>query len=521
MNSVACALAALALGGGAAGHHLDTVVQDDAQLLYRGPGAADRAVRTLAALGADSVRLTANWSALTAAPTSAAPPGRPFRARESSTYSAAGLAHLDHAVRAATAAGLRVQIDLGFWAPRWAVARPGPDPTRERDAPDPRAFAAFAEAVARRYSGRFPDPARRGRRLPAVRLWTTWNEPNNPDFLLPQWQRDGAAWRPASPHVYRRMHEAAYDAIKRVDARDLVLVGGTAPNGRETGPGGGVAPLRFLREMACVDPALRPLRVPECAGYRPLRADGYAHHPYGLLHDPGVTDPAPDDVRLADLGRLRRLLDGLAARGRIARGLPIYVTEYGFESRPPDPYAPFDPSAQARFHGHATYLAWAAGASQFAQFLVRDVPPGGYGGRPGTRRYWSDFQTGLEDPLGRPKPISRAFHLPFWAQAADAHGRQIVLLFGAVRGNDGAEAVRVERRSSPGSAWTPVRTEGTACDEDGAAFLTGDGGAFLRASAPAGSGEYRMVWLRREGAPLASVPVAVGEQPEPARALPS
>ena len=138
----------------------------------------------------------------------------------------------------AAPAGLRVPVDLAFWAPRWAVAQPGPDPTRERYAPDPRAFAAFAEAVARRYSGRFPDPAPRGRRLPAVRLWTTWNEPNNPDFLLPQWQRDGAGWRPASPHVYRRMHEAAYDAIKRVDARDLVLVGGTAANGRDAGPGG-------------------------------------------------------------------------------------------------------------------------------------------------------------------------------------------------------------------------------------------------------------------------------------------
>jgi hypothetical protein len=520
VNSVACALAALALGGGAAGHHLDTVVQDDAQLLYRGPGAADRAVRTLAALGADSVQLTASWSGLAPAPTASTPPSRPFRARESRTYPPAGFARLDHAVRAATAAGVRVQIDLGFWAPRWAVAQPGPDPARERQAPDPRAFAAFAEAVARRYTGRFPDPGRRGRRLPAVRLWTTWNEPNNPDFLLPQWQRDGAAWRPASPHVYRGMHEAAYDAIKRVDPRDFVLVGGTMPNGRDIGPGGGIRPLRFLRELACVDAALRPLRVPECADYRPLRADGYAHHPYWLVQAPGATDPAPDDVRVADLDRLRRLLDNLAARGRIAHGLPLHVTEYGFESRPPDPYAPFDREAQARFHGQATYLAWAAGATQFAQFLVRDAPPGGYGGRPGSRRYWSDFQTGLQDPSGAAKPLARAFRLPFWAQAAQSSGHRIVLLFGAVRGNDGAEAVRVERRSSPGAAWTPVRTEGAACGEDGAAFLTGDGGAFLRAAPPAGPGQYRMVWLRRDGSALASVPVAVGERPEPAPALP-
>jgi len=80
---------------------------------------------------------------------------------------------------------------------------PGPagTPGRERDAPDPRAFAGFAQAVASRYTGRFPDPNHRGRRLPAVRLWTTWNEPNNPDFLLPQWQRDGRGWRAASPYV--------------------------------------------------------------------------------------------------------------------------------------------------------------------------------------------------------------------------------------------------------------------------------------------------------------------------------
>src|SRR5437868_4440774 len=168
-----------------------------------------------------------------------------------------------------------------------------------------------------------------------------------------------------------------------------------------------------------------------------------------------MPDVAADDVRLADLGRLQRLLDALAARGRIARRLPVDVTEYGFESRPPDPFARYDELAQARLHARATYLAWAAGAAQFAQFLVRDPPPGGYGGRPGTRRYWSDLQTGMEDARGRPKPLARAFRLPFWAQVAQAGGRRIVLLFGAVRGNDGTEAVRVERRAVAGGPWSP------------------------------------------------------------------
>src|SRR5207302_779824 len=139
--------------------------QDDAQLLYRGPAATDRAVAALAAAGADSVRLTAGWSALAPGAAAAVRPRGPFRPRDSRTYPRAGFAKLDRAVRAATAARLRVQIDLAFWAPRWAVARPGPQPTRERDTPDPGAFADFATAVAERYDGRSSDPARSGRQL--------------------------------------------------------------------------------------------------------------------------------------------------------------------------------------------------------------------------------------------------------------------------------------------------------------------------------------------------------------------
>lgn len=518
---VACALAALVLGGGPAGRHEPVVVQDDGQLLYAGPAAADRAVRRLADLGADGVRLTANWSAIAPAPGSPARPGPPFSPRDPRTYPRDGLARLDHAVAAATVAGLRVQVDVAFWAPRWAVARAGPRPDRERYAPDSAAFGDFTAALARRYSGRFPDPARPGRRLPAVRLWTAWNEPNNPDFLEPQWTPGRHGYRPASPHVYRRLHEAAYAALKRADPRNRVLLGGTAPNGRDSGPGGGVRPLRFLRELACVDADLRPLRVPECAGFAPLRADGYAQHPYSLRTAPGAHDPHADDVRLADLGRLRGLLDALAARGRIARRLPIDVTEYGYESDPPDPYAPFDAITQARFLARASFLAWATpGVASFAQFLLRDVPPGGAGGRPGSRRWWSDFQTGLEDPAGRSKPAERAFRLPFWAQAATlAGGHRAVVLFGAVRGHDGAEAVRVQRRAGPGAPWRTVATGGSTCDQGRAEFLTGDGGSFLRAAA-ARPGEYRLLWLRRDGPPLPSVTIPVGTAPRPLPRLP-
>ena len=67
--------------------------------------------------------------------------------------------------------GMKVQIDLAFWAPRWAREQ-AVDATRcgTGYAPDPKEFGAFARAIARRYSGRFTD-RRNGvyGRLPAVR----------------------------------------------------------------------------------------------------------------------------------------------------------------------------------------------------------------------------------------------------------------------------------------------------------------------------------------------------------------
>ena len=64
---------------------------------------------------------------------------------------------------------------------------------RQRFEPDAGEFGEFAAAVAKRYSGRYPDrrSSHKGARLPAVRLYTTWNEPNDNLFLRPQWKRSG------------------------------------------------------------------------------------------------------------------------------------------------------------------------------------------------------------------------------------------------------------------------------------------------------------------------------------------
>jgi len=149
----ALALTSLTTSAAAAHAGLETLVQDDAQLLHRSPAQVGQAMAQLRALGVDRVRLTASWQQLTRNPDS---PRRPsFDASDPAAYEQNRWRELDVAVTSARAAGLKVLIDVGFWAPRWAGRGPGP---RVRTAIDVRQYAAFGVAIARRYSGHFSVP---------------------------------------------------------------------------------------------------------------------------------------------------------------------------------------------------------------------------------------------------------------------------------------------------------------------------------------------------------------------------
>lgn len=493
-----CSLLALLLAGSGAGsRHVETTIQDDALMLHRPEQQVREHARTMAQLGADRVRITASWSALAPEPRSRRRPGGGFDPERSRTYPEPGWIRLDRAVRAAAAAGLQVQLDIAFWAPRWAVARASRSRDRQRHIPDAKEFASFAKAVARRYSGHADDP-RRDRDLPAVRMYTTWNEPNHSSFLAPQWKRSGGGWRPFSPHVYRAMHESAYDAVKSVSRENVVLVGGTSSIGSTVPGRGHVPPLEFLRTMACVDAAMRPLGVRECRGAGPIRADGYAHHPYSLETEPGVPAANPDDASIADTQRLVELIDRLHGAGRVNAPWTLYLTEYGYETRPPDPYARHTPEMQARYLGWATYLAHAnPRTSMFAQFLLRDIDDAESGFPKRSRRRWRDWQTGLLYADGRPKPAAQAFKLPLHVQHVVApDGQPAVLLFGGVRPGNGFKVVRVERREAAGGPWVPVQTVGRHCDEHSGEFGTEGNGFFTRLAPWHGPGAYRLGWKR-------------------------
>lgn len=376
-RAVAVGLAVAAvLAPAAEARTLHTVVQDDPLTLFA-PRGASSVMRTLHWLGVDYVRITAEWKLEAPAYNSRQRP-RGFDAADPGAYdSSPQMQALDRAVRAATTAGLRVIIDPAFSAPLWATTNPRPralggDPWYTHDI-DARQLATWEGMLARRYGGRYTP---RGQRtaLPSVTTFTLWNEPNGRLFYQPQW-RDGVA---VGADWYRQLVQLAYPAIKRVSPHATILIGNTSSQGgdAQVGPGG-TAPLQFIRRLACVDAQLRPVHDGACAHFRPVPADGFAHHPYERTASPWVASGARGRswVQMGDVPALQRLLDRLVAMRRLAPGAAnLWLTEQGYESDAELKDKPWSEVQQAQLNAAAEYLAWRdPHALSFSQFLVRDT----------------------------------------------------------------------------------------------------------------------------------------------------
>ena len=227
---------------------------------------------------------------------------------------------------------------------------------------------------------------------------------------------------------------------QRPDAK--VLVGATSALGDHSGRGvGGVPPLRFVRELACVDRRLRPRGTrrraaasracPATAG-RTTRTRSTSRRARAAPARP--RQRADRRARPADA----RCSAGWPRAGRLARALrTVYVTEYGYETRT----RRFAPREQARFLTWAEYLAWRnPRVRTFAQFLLRDVPRAGAGAPRAAAR-----AVGERAAVRRRAPEARGARLPRGpARRALEGGR--TRLWGRVRGiAPGAGAV-VERR---------------------------------------------------------------------------
>ncbi len=486
--------ALLAPGAAHASPAQTSIMMDDDLLVYRSDDVAARALSQMKRLGVDTVRVTVLWktvaentrftkseiSKLTGRlKTAAQRQTKRFKATNPSTYPIRNWDRYDNLLRSAANNGIRVYFNLTGPGPTWAMTKPPKkyNSLRNQWKPKPAAFKQFVQAVGRRYDGTYKDENGTRAALPRVKFWSLWNEPNQAGWLAPQWERRGGAIVPASPALYRKLHQYGYKGLvatgHRVD-NDIILMGETAPNGSDVRSA--KAPMRpgfFLREVACIQPdgvaysgaAASARDCGDFAARGGLIANGYAHHPYTKNVPPTVTDPNPDTLTMANISNLGTLLDDLSAKtnNAIPRGLSLFMTEFGFETNPPDPFSGVPLAAQAQFNTIGEWQAWSNPriASQ-AQFLLRDVAP--VKNHPKTSKaYWFTYQSGLYGVTGQAKPAASAYATPFLAfntnTAEPSTGALIYNLWGQLRfaPNGAAALASIQWRAKDGSTpWVTI-----------------------------------------------------------------
>lgn len=253
-------------------------------------------LRQASVAGASVIHTTATWA--TIAPTKPANPAN----GDDPAYK---LADLDELVFQSGIYGLRVMIDING-TPKWANGGKAPNvmPTRLGD------LTTFAKMLASRYNGRQGHGT--------VALWSVWNEPNLQLFLTPQF----VGKKIVGPSNYAKLFKAAYAGIKSGNSLAKVAIGETSARGRDkplAGVSASIAPGTFAKYLAKV---------------HGLKFDAWAHHPYPTA--PNL--PPTQKVRYPNVALLTLPTFEKNLKTYFHRSVPVWITEYGHETKPPDPH---------------------------------------------------------------------------------------------------------------------------------------------------------------------------------------
>jgi hypothetical protein len=321
--------------------------------------------------------------------------------------------------------------------------------------------------------------------LPRVDYWSIWNEPNQAGWLTPQWApdpRNAKKFVEAAPGTYRALLASAWQALADSGhGTDTILVGETAPQGERNDKDitQSIDALKFVRRLYCLDRNLNILKgseaqVRDCPGdaatfvnQNPglFRATGYAHHPYALLTPPGLRSKQADWVSMSDLGKLSselaRIYRRYGQKMQTKRGVPLYLTEYGYQTRP-DPITHVSFNQQAAYINQAEYMAYKnPNVRAVNQFLlvddatVQDVDP-----KKNPSLAYRTFQSGLQLLTGKRKPSYKAFMTPIVVKQQRVRRGRSTGIFGALRPAEAGASVRarIQFRTRRGKRWRTRKT---------------------------------------------------------------
>lgn len=439
VTAVLCALAAfvgaLALAPAALASHSQIDFFEAPQQLLN-PELRPAAITDLQSLGVHAVRIQLIWDEVAPAP----------RSKRKPKVDLTNPANYDWGeyqplIAEMQTLGWKVLLTVTGYAPCWASAcSKTKDTNRELVTnPNPADYGQFMKAVGREFGS-------------YVKLYSVWNEPNQNQFLLPQYLDGNPHKTLESAVIYRQLFLDGYAGLKASGnfAGAKVLMGETSPLGISSEDIS--SPIPFLRGVLCLNS-----NYVKAHGCGELPTAGYAQHPYDNASGPFERPPA-GDVTIATLGRLQTALARAAAAHAIPHGTPIYITEFGVQSHP-NLSLGVPVAQQAEYDAIAERIAWSDPAvASFDQYLLTDDPNPGEG----------SFQTGLQYASGSPKPLYAGYRLPL---TVTVEGGAHVAFWGLVRPASGATSVVLQYSANNGASWQPLLTAQT----DAAGYWTASG----------------------------------------------
>jgi hypothetical protein len=398
------------------------------------PHKREHAFQQMQHLGVHALRVELYWSYV--APSSGSKKRPKFEATKPAAYN---WTLYDWVLNKARELKWPVLLTVTSPVPKWASANHS-----SLGSPNAKDFEEFMTAVGSHYGSE-------------VSLFAIWNEPNDVAFLQPQFNASG---QPVSPRIYRGLFQAGYAGLQAAGiAHPKVLMGETAPVGfdslsrSEVRQGGlhDVAPLAFLRGALCLNSHYK-----KAGGCGSVSAYGYSTHAYTQKQGPLWVPPERDDVTIGTLYRLENALNLAAHAGAIRAGIPIYLTEFGVQSKP-NRYEGVSPTKQAEYDALAEYIAWKnPRVAAFSQYLLHDDPTGGPPGS-GVHGGTVGFQTGLEYVNASPKPLYAAWPVPL---VVSKQGRGFSL-WGLVRPATGSTKVTILVKTRGAKKYRVLKTATT------------------------------------------------------------
>ncbi len=322
--------------------------------------------------------------------------------------------------------------------------------------------------------------------------------------------------------MYRQLADSAWSALAATGhRRDTILIGALAAAGAQAGPGrrdpqglpgtyGETKPLVFIRELYCLTPGYHrylgaAAAIRGCpatnAGYRRFKsehpvlfaASGFSDHPYVLskgLPPNKAASSDPSYAQFSQLPRFAAMLDQAQRAYGSGKHFPIWNTEYGYITCPPNcNHGYVSPTTAATYINWAEYLSWLnPRLASTMQYLLHDPSP-----TVGTPEL-GGFATGLifypTVRRGAAKPSYYAYRMPIFLPHPTARHGQSVLVWGAVRpapfavaDGDGPQSAEIQF-APRGRGWQTVKT----------VPITDPHGYFETSVAFPSSGSVRVLW---------------------------